>query len=53
MKHDLKQVINEQLCRMSGGIQVNSSSHFLWGEVELPECLRREFEKNASEESEK
>lgn len=50
MKHNLKQVINEQLCRMSGGIQVNSSSHFLWGEVKLPECLKSEFEEDASKE---
>ncbi|MCM1083310.1 MAG: hypothetical protein NC428_07520 [Clostridium sp.] len=49
MKYQLKQAINEQLCRMAGSIQMNSSSHFLWGEVELPECLKRELE----EETEK
>lgn len=49
MKQCLKQEINKQLCRMARGIQVNTSSHCVWGEVKLPECLRREIEESNKE----
>lgn len=44
MKHSLKQKMNKQLCRMAERGQGNSSSGASWGEVKLPECLRRELE---------
>ena len=44
MRESLKKEINEQLCRLAGGIQVHSSSVLAWGEVDLPECFRNELE---------
>ena len=42
--HCIKREINKQLCHMTRGIQENSCSNRAWGEVKLPECLRRELE---------
>lgn len=44
MRESLRSEINELLCRLAGGIQVHSSSVLAWGEVDLPECFRDEFE---------
>lgn len=46
MREYFKMEINEQLCRLAEGIQVHSSSVLAWGEVELPECLRKEIEES-------
>lgn len=37
-------LINCYLSQMAETIQLNSSSFFAWGEPELPEKLRKEFE---------
>lgn len=50
MKQDWKSQINEQLCRMAGGIQIYSSSCLCWGEAELPDCLREELEETNHDE---
>lgn len=44
MRESLKRELNEQLCRLAGGIQVHSSSVLVWGEADLPKCLRDELE---------
>lgn len=46
---DVKKKVNEGLSKLATGIQVNSSSCMVWGEVELPECLREEIEQESKD----
>lgn len=50
MKEELKQKINDKLSKMASTILMESSSFLVWGEVELPECLRNELEKSSMDD---
>ena len=39
---ELAQIINSQLSALAGDILTSSNSTFLWGEVEVPECMREQ-----------
>lgn len=51
-KKNLKERINHVLAEIAHDIPVCTSSAYWWGEVELPECLREELEKEATDEKE-
>lgn len=40
MTQGFVQKVSEKLASMADGFVVNSASHYVWGEVELPECMR-------------
>lgn len=44
MKNKLREKLNEQLTNFAGNMQESLGSCLFWGEVEMPECLRKELE---------
>ncbi|MBQ9984172.1 MAG: cyclic lactone autoinducer peptide [Lachnospiraceae bacterium] len=48
----LKKSIADGLEKLSRDIAVNSVCAFLWGEPEMPECLRKEVEEKNFDEKE-
>lgn len=49
MKNTLREKLNEQLNKLAGNMQESLGSYLFWGEVEVPECLRRELEESEKE----
>ena len=43
---DIMQLLNGQLSNFAGDILTSSHSLILLGEVEVPECLKEQFEEN-------
>lgn len=50
MKDSLRKKVNETLSNLAVDMQENMGSVIFWGEVEVPECLRRELEEKQEEE---
>ena len=50
MENKLKKVLNNTLEDLAINIVAKSGSVWLWGEVEVPECLRKELENKEEEE---
>ena len=40
----LKEKLNEVLDEMAYKLPISTASGWIWGEVEVPECLRKELE---------
>lgn len=40
MTKEFVQKVSEKLASMAEGLVLNSASRRVWGEVELPECMR-------------
>lgn len=49
MKNSLSEKLNEQLSKLAGNMQESLGSCLFWGEVEMPECLRKELEESKKE----
>lgn len=49
MKNKLREKLNEQLNNLAGNMQESMGSYLFWGEVEMPECLRKELEESKKE----
>lgn len=49
MKKKFRQTLNEQLNKLAGNMQESLGSYLFWGEVEMPECLRKELEESEKE----
>ena len=50
MENKLKKVLNNTLEDLAINIVAKSGCVWLWGEVEVPECLRKELVENQEQE---
>lgn len=46
MKNELRKKLSEHLDNLAFDVQESLGSYCFWGEVEVPECLRKELEQN-------
>ena len=46
MKNVVREKLNESLSNLALDVQETMGSCVFWGEVELPECIRKDLEEN-------
>lgn len=46
MKNEVREKLNETLSNLALDVQEALGSFVFWGEVELPECIRKDLEKD-------
>jgi hypothetical protein len=50
MKNAVRKKLNESLSNLALDVQEAIGSFVFWGEVELPECIRKELEEKQQQE---
>ena len=50
MKNAVRKKLNESLSNLAIDVQEAIGSFVFWGEVELPECIRKELEEKQQQE---